>query len=702
MTGEALELGLDVHDKIEEVMAFIERIVLSGGGAKGVVNGGAYRALWETGVIQKVRQLAGSSAGAITATLWALGMDQDDFRTALLSTNLKQLMGENVYFSRRNDPGVILITRDGDELLTFIEENINTILTKKMARVIQDFEERRLQCSSEPDVIKLDKILDKLNNNPKSITFGDLGILHRFFPEHFKDLSVTAVDFENKGKLQIFNSTNTPDVEVALACRASASIPGVLAPVKINVNGEERWFVDGGLFDNLPTDYFDPTPGDSKPSQTLVLAFGEGLDNDKNQIFQALYGARWDEVVSNILTDEVLVAAINNYRLEVKRSPPTTLKVNAHIFIEGVIKALETANKNAIDQFLKNNPDLTPEDESKFRNRIQQSYENKLVIIKDKLQPVIEDLFINRNNHPKFWNEYNGLKDNDHAASLNLLRNHVAAQLKPVLYDAGFVEKLKRNSFLRKFVGLKTDYKNTDQKELGYQKLRSEYPLRTVELRVGSIKTTDFNKATKVARVMDSLGYLDTMSYVLNYDVQDNAVFSDAKKMAFYPNLVNNFIHIYTAVLKGANKTTDSFMKEYENYKKTFETTDSAGNSLSSESISRELFYFIKKQVESDLHGSAAFALSRAVEFRNKTLLADDLYKETYEESFKRSGLFAVSNVSNHKVFTASALHKALESQSLFALKKNNPNSRSNKVFNELQKIENFIKQKDVSTPSFS
>lgn len=39
-------------------------------------------------------------------------------------------------------------------------------------------------------------------------------------PEKFKDLYITAVN-KGTGELEIFNADNTPDIEIALACRAS-------------------------------------------------------------------------------------------------------------------------------------------------------------------------------------------------------------------------------------------------------------------------------------------------------------------------------------------------------------------------------------------------------------------------------------------------------------------------------------------------
>jgi len=70
----------------------ITRLVFSGGGAKGVVYPGSYRALQQTGVLSSVSDISGASAGAITASLIAIGMPSADFRMKSLTTNFANLI----------------------------------------------------------------------------------------------------------------------------------------------------------------------------------------------------------------------------------------------------------------------------------------------------------------------------------------------------------------------------------------------------------------------------------------------------------------------------------------------------------------------------------------------------------------------------------------------------------------------------------
>lgn len=109
----------------------------------------------------------------------------------------------------------------------------------------------------------------------------------------YKDLVITATQQETS-ELTIFNSFDTPNIEIALACRASASIPIVFEPVEI----DGKKYVDGGYRDNTPTKYFKGNEPEfdtkevtdnmeeitlaKKQGRTLAMAFGSGMEADSN------------------------------------------------------------------------------------------------------------------------------------------------------------------------------------------------------------------------------------------------------------------------------------------------------------------------------------------------------------------------------------------------------------------------------------
>lgn len=125
----------------------------------------------------------------------------------------------------------------------------------------------------------------------------------------YKDLVITATQQETS-ELTIFNSFDTPNIEIALACRASASIPLVFEPVEI----DGKKYVDGGYRDNIPTKYFKGNEPEfdtkevtdnmekitlaKKQGRTLAMAFGTGMEADANI---AIYSAKKFESPSDIV-----------------------------------------------------------------------------------------------------------------------------------------------------------------------------------------------------------------------------------------------------------------------------------------------------------------------------------------------------------------------------------------------------------------
>ncbi len=436
----------------------IKRIVFSGGGAKGVVYPGAYRAMFDAGMNSHIEEYAGSSAGSISAALAAVGMTPQDFRHALLNTNLQKLMGKR----SKKYP----YSYDGEPLEAFIRSHLLT--------TVRDFLQKE-SLVHHPEIEIQNLIRKFLFHEKPVLTFGDLKLLNQHFPNHFKKLTVPAVQFSD-GKLKIFSINTTPDVEIAKACRASASIPIVLSPTEIN--GIK--YIDGGFFDNLPTEYFDYDPktglhqANTIPEQTLVYGFGEGLLDEKNTVFQALYGA---------------------------------------------------PNNKAI-------------------------------------------------------------------------------------YKPSTLERLQRDYLPRWLIGLCTSYKNTDQKNLGFQKLRDKYPLRTVEMRVGNLSTRSFSRAQKYARVMDAMGYLDAMNHITNHNLHDSSVFNEQK---FYAKLIKN----YTIIKQALSPHQDP--KPAPAYQP-----------------NRAYYYELKKITEHHPNSSEAFALSRALELYHKDIKIEELQQEILVKSQNR------------------------------------------------------------------
>ena len=516
----------------------ISRLVCSGGGAKGVIYAGAYDALTTTGVIHKITEVAGASAGAMSAALIAVGMPVAEFRRVLCETNLKSLMGERV-------PGA-LITKDGAPLLALIRREITAtvvgFLNGQGDSISDELNRMKVNLSSEP---------------AGAFTFRDLEALREAFPTSFKKLTVNAVMYPD-GALQLFNVDLTPNVDIALACRASASIPIVLQPTKIQMNAVDQTFVDGGLYDNLPSDYFDKNIADGsfsenkKKDETLILAFGEGLDDNKNPVFQALKG--------DLIPDAFLELLLDKAKFDPAQG--------------SVIHQI-----NSLLTFYVTNKTITHKEADSIRDAVNQLD-----------------------------------RENIESRPVATLRDQIKDKLKPALYYASYFEQFKRNTLVAWFGGFNATYRNTERKEMGFQKLRTDYPNQTIELRVGTVKTTDFDKAEKIAREMSTMGYLDTMDYQFGHHL--TTINSDD----FYASLLDKFMRIHTAILLATKKDplTDELLNKMDEYR---QKELSPGYTV---------LNLIKPRAEKNMNSVHAFGLSRAVEWHTGTLCEKALLIETH------------------------------------------------------------------------
>lgn len=291
----------------------IANVVFSGGGAKGVVYPGVIKALEG----QAIKNVAGSSIGAITAALYASGMSGDDFKDITRQQDFKGLLGSlNSHLHKTGEP-----------LLNFLREQIpNSILQVLKSADIAQFSDQynKLEAKQKAAIHTLlqdpqqekniGDLLDQVKKGEikitQPVTFSMLAALREFnatpgIDGAFKDLSITAVGKET-GELYIFNAENTENLEIALASRASASLPVILEPVEIPqkylgkyAQGDKPLhFVDGGFLDNIPVSTVDPKQkkelgvnlGEQGQNlQTLAFVFDETTKNPYGPGFQSPY-----------------------------------------------------------------------------------------------------------------------------------------------------------------------------------------------------------------------------------------------------------------------------------------------------------------------------------------------------------------------------------------------------------------------------
>lgn len=182
-------------------------LVLSGGGVRGAAHIGAIKALKENKI--EIETIAGTSAGAIVASLYALGYTTNEMIN-FFRYFAKSVMGISPRFlfnSMREEKSI---------KLRGLASSLNI--------------ERTMQDVANAKGIKLVKDLKM----PIIIPATDL----------ISDREIVFTNQKLDGDYYIQN------IEVGKAVRASSTFPGMYAPFDY----QEYQFVDGGIFDNLPVE----------------------------------------------------------------------------------------------------------------------------------------------------------------------------------------------------------------------------------------------------------------------------------------------------------------------------------------------------------------------------------------------------------------------------------------------------------------
>ncbi len=187
-------------------------LVLQGGGVKGIAYAGAFEQLAQQNILSDVQRVAGTSAGAITATLIALRYTPQEIQSLIF----------NIDFQRFQDGGATGLFR----------------LFQRFGWYKGDYFLNLMRC-----------LVEGKTHKPKT-TFRDLQT------RGFRDLHVFATNL-SKGQPKEFSAELTPDFEVALAVRTSMSIPVFFASIDL----KNDVFVDGGVLLNYPINTFDSRGG---------------------------------------------------------------------------------------------------------------------------------------------------------------------------------------------------------------------------------------------------------------------------------------------------------------------------------------------------------------------------------------------------------------------------------------------------------
>ncbi|WP_131781650.1 Dot/Icm T4SS effector VpdC [Legionella gresilensis] len=204
--------------------------VYCGGGVRFFGHIGAYKAFEDAKI--KYKKFAGSSAGAIMATLCYLG-----FSSKEIFEFFKNFRQEHFVFYD--------IDRYGISDKRALKAALDFMILKKVNEIIKQY---NLDQTNEGKEFLTTQVF----KNGK-ITFESLKNLKKAYPDCSlgEELIVTATNIE-KRETRYFSASLTPTVEISEACAISASFPVIFKPTIFE--GEK--YNDGGILNNLPMEVF--------------------------------------------------------------------------------------------------------------------------------------------------------------------------------------------------------------------------------------------------------------------------------------------------------------------------------------------------------------------------------------------------------------------------------------------------------------
>ena len=202
-------------------MAQIRNLVFQGGGVKGSAYAGAVEVFANAGMLGEVQHIAGTSAGAITATLLACGAGHAGLMEAVRTTAFGSFL----------DAGWGLID--------------------DAARLVRHY-----------GVCRGAHFADLLGDQiaryagSRDLTFAELANLAEREPGRYANLYVVTSNL-TKQSAEVVCVDNHPDMPIWQAVRMSMSIPFIFEPVEVG----GHLYVDGGLSWNYAIDLFDHPEG---------------------------------------------------------------------------------------------------------------------------------------------------------------------------------------------------------------------------------------------------------------------------------------------------------------------------------------------------------------------------------------------------------------------------------------------------------
>lgn len=239
-------------------------LVCKGGGVKGIALVGALLYFEEYGYIWK--KIAGTSVGAIVASLVAVGYTAKEIYDIMLKIDYREFADKNTLQSiPLIGPPISLFYSKGIHAGDYVENFLSEKFEQKGKKYFKDIYEN--------DESKLKVIAS-------DVTRHKLIVL----PDDLVEYNINPMEFE-----------------IAKAVRMSLSIPFFFEPVILNKKGNPSYIVDGGLLSNFPIWIFDVSDRPRWPT------FGLNLYNNvqsSNSNHHGLISYLMDVIETSLSTNE--------------------------------------------------------------------------------------------------------------------------------------------------------------------------------------------------------------------------------------------------------------------------------------------------------------------------------------------------------------------------------------------------------------
>jgi len=268
-------------------------LALSGGGVRGAAHIGAIKALEENGI--KIDMIAGTSAGSIVSALYGMGYTTDEMI----------------------------------KLFNYFSKSVMSISPKYVLNGIR--EKRGIKIGGLTTSFNIESAMAEAGRLKNIMNIKDIQI----------PIAIPATDLISDKEIIFTNCNNLQgeeyihNIEIANAVRASSTFPGMYAPFDY----EKYQFVDGGIFNNLP----------SKETRRLgadkVIAIKFKLKSPRKQ--NTIYNIAMQSL--DLMTENLIKESVksSDYVIEIDLKDVKPFNINKLEFCykEGYIQTLDNISK---------------------------------------------------------------------------------------------------------------------------------------------------------------------------------------------------------------------------------------------------------------------------------------------------------------------------------------------------------------------